>query len=67
MNSSELKSMFTHRLRKLTQSGMAPGELALRMQQLLEEERREKLATVDSQEEFMLPFFGRQRAHLVLV
>ena len=67
MNSSQLLSLFSHRLRKLSQSELQPHELALKMQQLLEEERQQKMAPADSQEEFMLPFIGRQRPYLAVV
>lgn len=63
----QIESMISHRLRKLAQAGLSPEEMATQMQQLMQQERQNKLASLEDQQEFMLPLVGRRRTYLNVV
>lgn len=67
MISTELSSMMAYKLRKIAQSGVPTPEMALRIQQILEQDRAQKKAADEPQEDFIVPFFSGRQTHLNLV
>ena len=67
MISHDVSSLLAHRLRKLAQSGAQPQELQASIQQMLQMERGQKLASGEYQQDFMVPFFSGRKVHLNLV
>lgn len=67
ISADQSSDMLGYRLRKLALSGASSNELASKIQSLLETERSQKGMPEKSQQDFMLPLFGRRKAHLNLV
>jgi len=67
MISTDVRDIFTHRLRKLAQSGLPAHEIAASIQRLMEAERAQKFPLEEEKEDFVHPFFSRQKAHLSVV
>jgi len=67
MSAMQIENMISYKLRKLAQSGLAPQDIALKMQEILEQDRQIKLASSEDQQEFMLPLIGRRKTYLNVV
>lgn len=67
MSTMQIENMVSYKLRKLAQAGLAPHEMAQKMQEILEQDRQIKLASSEDQQEFMLPLIQRRKTYLNVV